>query len=59
MTPMRLGAQFSTIKIAIDNPQRLSRLNILVPIPSSPKSLGQGTDDRRLGIGIESLQIAW
>jgi hypothetical protein len=59
MAPMRLGAQFSTIKIAVDNPQRLSRLNILVPIPSSPKSLGQGADDRKLGIGIERLQIEW
>jgi phosphoglycerol transferase len=59
LTPIRLGAQFSTIKVVIDNPQRLSRLKILVPIPSSPKSLGQGSDERKLGIGIERMQITW
>lgn len=50
---------FETKSIRIDNPNRLSEISIDIPRPITPKELGQGDDDRRIGIGFTSMQIKW
>lgn len=51
--------EFVEKKILIDNPSKFSRLEIIVPNPTSPSSLGSGSDDRKLGIGLSKLRIEW
>ena len=46
-----------TVRIQFHNPAGLDMLRISVPAPTSPRSLGKSSDDRRLGIALSSLKI--
>ncbi len=43
--------------LEFDNPSGAQSITIDVPVPTSPKMLGMGGDERLLGIGIAKLQI--
>ena len=43
--------------LEFNNPKRSRTIKIAVPSPTSPKKLGLGGDDRRLGIGFTDLRI--
>jgi phosphoglycerol transferase len=51
--------KFETIKIRIDNPNRLSEISIDIPQPIAPKDLGLGDDGRNIGIGFSMMRIEW
>lgn len=50
---------FKRLRFEIKNPTRSNIIIIEVPNPHSPKSLGQGDDERQLGIAISDLSIEW
>ena len=54
-----LGSNFEKKIIPIFNPQKLNTLEIEIPKPTSPLDLGQGSDARKLGIGLAKIQIQW
>lgn len=56
---VRVYPEFENIVIPVENYSRLSSLEIEIPNPLSPKDLGLGDDDRKLGIGLTQLQIQW
>ncbi|MGA7814236.1 DUF7024 domain-containing protein, partial [Caballeronia sp.] len=37
--------------------QKISRIELSPPVPTSPKSLGMNGDPREIGIGLRSLKI--
>jgi hypothetical protein len=43
--------------ISLENPGNSSVLTFVIPSPTSPKSLSQGTDERGLGVGFTELRI--
>ncbi|PLC55484.1 hypothetical protein CR155_00015 [Pollutimonas nitritireducens] len=43
--------------LSFTNPKRSKTLRIFVPVPTSPKSLGTGPDDRQLGIGLVEISV--
>lgn len=51
--------EFSKIKILVNNFSKLSSFSIVVPNPISPMELNQGTDNRKLGIGLKTITIEW
>ena len=57
--PFILKGEFQTVTLEVDNPFKLSNLNIYIPQATAPKSLGLGEDDRLLGMAIEEITIKW
>lgn len=51
--------EFEQVKVSIFNPNKSNQVEILVPNPISPKKLGLGDDERKLGFGISDLKIIW
>ena len=57
--PVRFESLFETKQLRFDNPHKLSQIEIIIPKPTSPASLGQGDDKRLLGIGLKEFIIQW
>lgn len=57
--PFEVKKDFTSVKIRIINRLKLNHFNIKIPHPISPKEMGDGNDDRKLGIAIRSLEITW
>lgn len=55
--PIVLGEANAPHTVRIDTSGNVNSLTIRIPVPTSPKALGDSTDDRLLGIGLESLDI--
>jgi phosphoglycerol transferase len=55
----RVGNKFDSIKLLVENPNMVNRISIEVPMPTSPKSLGEVEDERELGIAIRGMAISW
>jgi hypothetical protein len=53
-----LGASDEERVLEFSNPTRSRTIEIDVPAPASPKSLGANSDERTLGIGFVELRIA-
>lgn len=54
-----LRDHFQEVALDVKNPQRSNRLEINIPHLRSPKELGLGDDDRKLGIAISELKVSW
>lgn len=55
--PLKLSGEMTSHTVRIDNPDKVDKLLIKVPRPSSPKQLGVSEDPRLLGIGLNNLTI--
>ncbi|MEP7063567.1 MAG: hypothetical protein ABI881_14325 [Betaproteobacteria bacterium] len=53
----KVGAHGSTVEIPFDTDGRATAIEIHIPEPRSPRQLGIGEDDRKLGIGLKSIAI--
>ena len=53
----KLYKQAKSITLTFENSSLSSTLAIEIPLPVSPRQLGQGEDDRRLGLGLQKLEI--
>ena len=54
---MTLAAEAREIELLFANEGRSRTIEIVVPHPTSPQELGQGTDSRKLGIALNELHI--
>lgn len=54
-----LGREFELQDIKVSNPTKSKVINIFVPMPTSPKMLGMGADERMLGIALKKMTISW
>ena len=57
--PIVLGGVFEKQMILINNTLKVSTISISIPKPSSPKLLGLGDDERKLGMALTNLEIEW
>ncbi|MGX5793170.1 DUF7024 domain-containing protein [Pseudomonas sp. E2-15] len=55
--PLKLLGEMTSHTVRIDNPDKVDKLLIKVPRPSSPKLLGVSEDPRLLGVGLNNLTI--
>ncbi len=55
--PFTLSEQDQELLLHLDNPERASSLIIEVPQAVSPAQLGMNGDNRKLGLGIQTLSI--
>ncbi|PBS12312.1 hypothetical protein CMZ82_10090 [Lysobacteraceae bacterium NML93-0792] len=54
---LRLAATPGEASLELSNPDKVSRIELVVPKPTSPNALGQGEDRRQLGIALIALRI--
>jgi len=58
-TQFKLNDNYSEEVIAINNYEKSSILEITIPAPTAPATLGIGQDERQLGIGVKSMEFIW
>lgn len=54
---LQLGAMPGEATLDLPNPDNSSSIELLVPKPTSPLSIGQGEDRRALGVALTSLSL--
>ncbi|PJJ96370.1 hypothetical protein CO641_14060 [Lysobacteraceae bacterium NML91-0213] len=54
---LRLSATPDEVALDLPNPDGASTIELLVPAPASPSSLGEGEDQRKLGVALISLRV--
>jgi phosphoglycerol transferase len=54
---VRLSGDLEERRLALCGAQGTSELRIGIPQPTSPRSLGQGDDPRRLGVGVRRIVL--
>ena len=57
--PFSVSSEFEELTIRVNGSEGGNWIEIVVPVPQSPKSQNLGDDDRLLGIALKNIQIEW